>query len=265
MVCFEQPKEFSAHQLELADAIANHVAAAMARFGALAELEATVRFNEMFTAILGHDLRNPLGAIMAAAQLGLKRGGEDHVLRPLERIMNSGGRMARMIDQLLDFTRVRVGQGIPLRPQPVDLVPVLRQVLDELDVVSPEPRLSLHVRGDAHGTWDGDRLAQVFSNLIGNALEHGANGSLVTVRVDGTAGDRVSIAIHNLGAVPHERLLDLFDPMTGAAARRSQSQGLGLGLYITREIARAHGGSIDVESSEAAGTCFTVWLPRERR
>jgi PAS domain S-box-containing protein len=266
MVYYDRPRTLPPHQLELATAIANHVAAATARFSALKELEQTVRFNEMFTAILGHDLRNPLGAIMASAQLAQKRGGEDKVARPLERILSSGARMARMIDQLLDFTRVRVGQGIPLSPLPLHLMPLLKQVIGELEMTGAAGRLTVTADGDPRGTWDGDRLGQVFSNLVTNALEHGTKGGAVAVHVDGTAAAGVRVTVHNSGAVPPEKLPGMFDPMTtNQEPRRERSQGLGLGLFITQEITRAHGGSIAVESSVAAGTTFTVFLPRESR
>jgi PAS domain S-box-containing protein len=262
MVYYDRPRVLLPQHLDVAGAIANHVAAATARFSAMKELEQTVRFNEMFTAILGHDLRNPLGAIMAAGQLVKKRTAEEKIVRPLDRILNSGSRMERMIDQLLDFTRVRVGHGIPLRPQQMDLVPLLKHVLDELDLANQHPRLRLEVTGDAKGTWDPDRLSQVFSNLVGNALEHGDIRRGVHVLVDGTAPETVRVRVHNMGAVPPEMIPSMFDPMSGEGPRRARSQGLGLGLYITQELARAHGGSIGVESSEAAGTTFTVLLPR---
>jgi PAS domain S-box-containing protein len=262
MVYYDRPRVLLPQHLDVAGAIANHVAAAAARFSAMRELEQTVRFNEMFTAILGHDLRNPLGAIMAAGQLVKKRTAEEKIVRPLDRILNSGARMERMIDQLLDFTRVRVGHGIPLRPQAMDLVPVLKHVLDELDLANQHPRLRLEVSGDTKGRWDPDRLGQVFSNLVGNALEHGDVQRGVHVLVDGTAPDTVRVRVHNMGAVAPEMIPSMFDPMSGGGPRRARSQGLGLGLFITQELARAHGGSIGVESSEAAGTTFTVLLPR---
>src|SRR5690606_16704634 len=130
MVYYDAPRALDTHEINMAKAIANHVAAAIVRFSGFAELQRTVRFNEMFAAILGHDLRNPLGAIMASAQVALRRGTDERQTKPLERILKSGERMARMIDQLLDFTRVRVGAGLPLESTPLDLVVLLRQVMD---------------------------------------------------------------------------------------------------------------------------------------
>jgi PAS domain S-box-containing protein len=262
MVYYDAPRPIAAHELEMARAIANHVAAAFARFAAIEQLERTVRFNEMFTGMLGHDLRNPLGAIVNGAQLVLLREESPRVTKPLGRILNAGERMSRMIDQLLDFTRIRVGTGIPLHRTAIDLRGVLRQVQDEMDSSSPQWILRVHGDGDTTGVWDGDRLLQVFSNLLGNALHHGVCDHGCTVTVDGTAHDVVRVKVHNAGAIPPELLPELFDPMTGSGRRREGSRGLGLGLFITRQILQAHGGSIDVCSSDEHGTTFTLILPR---
>jgi PAS domain S-box-containing protein len=262
MVYYDRPHLLAAPDLDVAMAIANHVGAAISRFSAVGELERTVRFNEMFTAILGHDLRNPLGAIMTAAHLALKRGESERLVVPLARIVNSGERMARMIDQLLDFTRLRVGTGIPLQPRPTDLLPLLRQVIDEFDA-NPAGPLKLEHRGDTAGVWDEDRLAQVLSNLIGNAVQHGQANGGVRVRVDGDADDRVRVEVHNAGAIPSEVVPRLFEPMTGGQRPRDRSRGLGLGLFIAQQIVDAHGGAIAVETSPEAGTTFTLSLPRQ--
>ncbi len=262
MVYYDEPRTLAEHELEMAAAIANHVAAAAVRFDAVADLRRAVRFNEMFTGMLGHDLRNPLGAIMTAAQVAIKRNDDERTLKPLSRIISSGQRMARMIDQLLDFTRVRVGQGIPVEPRRVDLVPLLRQVLDELEGVVPGCSVQLHHEGNSVGHWDVDRLSQVFSNLVANAIQHGDPEVGVRVRVCGTIDEMVSVEVHNKGVIPPEKMSDLFEPMTGSNHYRHRSRGLGLGLYITHQIVRAHGGTIDVRSDERTGTTFTALLPR---
>jgi signal transduction histidine kinase len=262
MVYYDRPRALSAQDLDVAMAIANHVGAALSRFSAVTELERTVRFNEMFTAILGHDLRNPLGAIMTAAHLALKRGDGERLAVPLARIVNSGERMARMIDQLLDFTRLRVGAGIPLRPRLIDLLPLVRQVMDELEDGGPDRKLELDQRGDTTGMWDEDRLGQVLSNLIGNAVQHGDAAAGIRVHVDGTAPDAVRIDVHNAGVIPTEVLPHLFEPLTGGERPRDRSRGLGLGLFIAHQIVSAHGGAVTVASSPEAGTTFTLSLPR---
>jgi len=262
MVYYDAPRDIVSQELEMAGAIANHVAAAFARFAAIEQLERAVRFNEMFTGMLGHDLRNPLGAVINSAQLVLLREESPRVAKPLGRILSAGTRMSRMIDQLLDFTRIRVGTGIPLLRVSIDLRVVLREVLDEMNSASPQWVLRVHDEGDTTGAWDGDRLSQVFSNLLGNALQHGVPDDGCTVTIDGTAPDVVRVQVHNGGSIPHELLPRLFDPMTGSERRREGSRGLGLGLFISRQILHAHGGGIDVESSDEHGTTFTVVLPR---
>jgi PAS domain S-box-containing protein len=262
MLYDDHPRTLAHAELDLARAIADHVAIALARFTAIDELRETVRFNELFTGVLGHDLRNPLGAIMTAAQLALSRGTSDKVAKPLSRILSSSARMGRMIEQLLDFTRVRMGGGLPMTPSPMDLSSVVRQAIDELEDANPEWTLTFEHTGGTVGTWDADRLAQVFSNLVANAVQHGDPAGGVRVRVDGSFADRVRIDVHNLGAIPASELPNLFEPLTGGRRSRAGSRGLGLGLYITREIVRSHGGTIAVTSSEADGTRFVVDLPR---
>ena len=262
MVYYDRPRALSPTELDLARAIANHVAAAVARFQAVAELQQTVHFNETFTAILGHDLRNPLAAIVTSARLAMDRDSSEKLHKPLARILSSGNRMSRMIDQLLDFTRVRLGGGIAVDPVDVDLAAVVRQVMDELDEANPEWSLRLACHGDTSGRWDPDRLSQVFSNLVANAVRHGRPEHGVGVTLDGRGARAVRVTVHNMGAIPAERLPKLFEPLAGSGRAPDNSQGLGLGLFITRELVCAHGGSIEVCSDDDAGTTFTVTLPR---
>lgn len=261
MLYFDEPHELSPQELDVATAIANHVAAAVARLEAVAELRHSVRVNEMFTGMLGHDLRNPLGAIMTAAQLATKRAHDDRLHRPLGRIVNSGRRMARMIDQLLDFTRVRVGGGLPLSTEPFDVVPAIRQVIEETSKAAGRS-IALESVGDAVGDWDRDRIGQVFSTLVGNAVQHGTPDTAARVRVDGTDPYMVRVEVTNGGVIPRDLVAKVFEPMTGGDGRREKSQGLGLGLFITKQIVRAHGGDVGVQSSDAGETAFYVVLPR---
>jgi signal transduction histidine kinase len=260
MLYQDAPRALTSAELDLARAIADHVAAAVARFTALDELRANLHFHEMFVGILGHDLRNPLNAIVTSAQLALMRSSNEKLTKPLSRILTSSGRMSRMIDQVLDFTRMRVGGGIPIEPRPMDVVPVLRQILDELEDAHPDRALRLAATGNTTGSWDADRLAQVFSNLVANALQHGDIAGPVHVRVDGTAPDEVRVAIHNLGVIPPAYRSGLFEPMSGRD--RGGARGLGLGLYITREVVQSHGGNITVLTDPVDGTTFAVTLPR---
>jgi PAS domain S-box-containing protein len=262
MIYYDQPHEFGPQEVELASAIADHVASAASRFAGAAELLQTVRFNEMFTGILAHDLRNPLGAIIMAGRLANAWNESDRLSRPLARILTSGERMTRMIDQLLDFTRVRLQGGIPIDPEVSDLAVIVRQAMDELEGAHPRWSLRLGVSGDTRGSWDSDRLSQVFSNLLANAIQHGREAWGVDVIVDADASDDIVVNVHNSGAIPEELLPRLFEPLVGSGRSLEHSSGLGLGLYITREIVRAHGGSIEVLSDEASGTTFVVTLPR---
>jgi signal transduction histidine kinase len=262
MVYYDQPRQLSAAEIDLAQAIADHVAAAVARFQVVAELEESVRFNEMFTGILGHDLRNPLGAIVTAAQLAMVKNPSEKLHKPLSRILTSSARMARMIDQLLDFTHVRLGGGMPLATQRLDLVPIVRHVVDELDDAHPEWTLSLDFHGDTTGSWDGDRLAQVFSNLIANALQHGDVAGGVHVRLDGSRRHSLRAEVENAGTIPEDLRPLMFEPLAGGRSRRAGARGLGLGLFISREVVRAHGGTIDVQCVDGTRTLFVLDLPR---
>jgi PAS domain S-box-containing protein len=262
MVYYDRPRELGPADLALARTIASHVSAAVARFATVAELQETIRVNDVFTGVLGHDLRNPLSAILTAAQLALTRDESETLAKPLSKIVTSAHRMARMIEQLLDFTRIRMRGGLPLDPGPTDLVAVLRQVIDELDGAGTEAAFDLRQRGDAAGVWDDDRMCQAFSNLVGNAVQHGRRGGPVTVSVDGTNPASVQVDIHNDGQVPADLLAQIFEHIPLDRMRHSR-QGLGLGLIIARQIVLAHGGRIAVRSDDGAGTTFTVILPRE--
>ncbi len=263
MVYYDRTHEFSSHELEMAGAIANHVASVSARFAAVAKLEETVRHSELFAGALAHDLRNPLNAMMTAAQIVLMRqeGDGDRGARPLRRILTSGQRMSRMIDQLLDFTRARSGGGLNAEPHDLNLSALCAQAIGELELAFPEWKIESEVLGDPRGTWDPDRLLQVVSNLIGNAGQHGA-GATIRVTVDGRRSEEVTLEVHNKGAIPEALVPRLFDPFRGTMHRRDQSRGLGLGLFIVKQIVRAHRGSVSVSSSEETGTTFTVRLPR---
>jgi signal transduction histidine kinase len=226
------------------------------------ELSRTVRFSEMFVGVLGHDLRNPLSAISTAASHLLRRVGDEKIARTVGRIVSSSDRMARMIDQLLDFTRVRLGRGLPLDLQSTDLGEVCRVALDELDDQRAGRRVNLTVDGDPVGHWDVDRLGQLVSNLLGNALRHGTPGEPIDVHVDGTAAE-VRLEVANHGAVRPEILPVIFEPFRTTPDRKeAHSSGLGLGLFIARQIALAHGGSIEMKSTEGEGTRFTAIVPR---
>jgi K+-sensing histidine kinase KdpD len=266
MVYYDEPHAFTANDVEISRAIANHLASMIARFRALAELERTVRDNELFAGVLAHDLRNPLSAIVTAAQILLMRneGAAERPTTPLSRIMSSAQRMTNMITQLLDFTRARVGGGIEIGPRNTSLLDVATQAVAELELAFPNRKASVAAHGDPHGVWDPDRLLQVISNVVANAFQHGTPACAVDVTIDARSADAVSLAVHNDGAIPPALLPQLFEPFRGSERRYGGSHGLGLGLYIVREIVRAHHGTVEVTSSEEAGTTFVVRLPRQR-
>jgi PAS domain S-box-containing protein len=225
------------------------------------ELRMQREFQERFLAILGHDLRNPIGAIEMAAGLLQQRGSSDPVMvRVVARIASSTRRMTRMVEQILDLTRTRTG-GLPIQPAPMDLALALHGIVDELRTLHPAARIELRCAPLA-GIWDRDRLEQVFSNLIGNAVLHGAPQT--AVEVDARASDGwVDLEVRNQGApIPAGLLAKLFNPFRRGAkdSRMPGTSGLGLGLFISREIVRAHGGEINVRSDED-GTVFHVRLP----
>ncbi|HKU36549.1 MAG TPA: PAS domain S-box protein, partial [Polyangiales bacterium] len=231
----------------------------------LAEMQRAIRFSDMFVGILGHDLRNPLSAITTAAYLLETRAESDKIAKPVRRIAASADRMERMISQLLDFTRVRLGRGIPLTYAEVDLAEMARAAVDELDSVHTR-EIRLEREGNTVGVWDADRLAQLLSNLIANACQHGSAAAPVVVRVDGRNASQVELHVMNGGAIPADVLPVIFEPLRQSGDRpvkREGSSGLGLGLYITQQIALAHGGTIEVESNAHSGTRFSVRLRRD--
>lgn len=228
------------------------------------EVSRVVQLGDMFVSILGHDLRTPLSAIRMGAELILKTAHDARCLRPAGRILSSTDRMTRMIEQLLDFAQVRQGRGIRLQPAPCDLDAIARQVLQELGDANPQAEIEASNCGRMDGQWDPDRLGQVVSNLVGNAVQHGTLGSPIKVELDGTLPDFVRFSVANGGQIPVEALPTLFDPFKRANAIHATHRGLGLGLYIAREIVRAHGGDLAVRTEES-GTIFETTLPRKAR
>jgi signal transduction histidine kinase len=265
MVYHAEPHDYSPNELALALSIANHLASVTARFAAISKLEETIRYNDLFAGVLAHDLRNPLGAMMTTSQLLLMRqeGKGDRDAKPLNRILTSGQRMTRMIDQLLDLTRARVGGGIQIERCDANLADLCTQAIEELELAHPGLKVTREVIGDQNGAWDADRLLQIISNLVSNAGQHGHPESPIVVKLDGRRAESVTLQVHNQGAIPDSVLPSIFDPFRGTRHRRDHSRGLGLGLFIVKEIVRAHGGVVHVSSSQQEGaTCFTIELPR---
>src|SRR5262249_16618789 len=175
--------------------------------------------------------------------------------------LNSADRMQRMISQLLDFARARADGGIELERRPIDLPEIARDVIEEVRLARPDWKIELVVDGAVRGDYDGNRRSQVFSNLIGTAVEDGWPDPALAVRIDGRDRDAIRVEVKNRGTIPPEVLPILFSPFRGSQQKALRSQGLGLGLFITDHIVQAHGGSIAAESADGS-TAFRFHLPR---
>ncbi|MCP3104759.1 PAS domain S-box protein [Myxococcus sp. K15C18031901] len=224
------------------------------------------RFGERLIAIVSHDLRNPLNAIhLSTTQLLHSEAMPERERRLATRIARSSARMTRMISELLDFTRGRLGGGIPIQRVAGDLRGVVRQAVEELEAAWPERTLRLNVaQGRYEGQWDSDRLLQVVSNLGGNALQYSPSDAPITLTLS-DEGEAVRLEVHNAGEpISGDALPHLFDPFRRGSNTTHQGSGggLGLGLYIVEQVVKGHGGHIDVRSTAEAGTAFRVTLPR---
>jgi signal transduction histidine kinase len=229
------------------------------------ELARAVQMGDMFVSILGHDLRTPLGAIKMSAETIVRASQDARALRPAGRILTSADRIARMIEQLLDFARARQHGGMALELEPANLDAIARQIVQELEDSHPSTTIELVESGGLSGTWDPDRLARVVSNLVGNAVKHGTQGKSITVELDGTDPAVVRLRVSNAGAISADCIPTLFEPFKRTAPARTGERGLGLGLFIAREIVQAHGGDIAVRTHGGETTVFEVTLPREAR
>ena len=224
------------------------------------------RSKEMFIAILGHDLRTPLGAVTMASQFMLDTGElrEPH-LTLTSRIARSSKRMNQMVGDLLDFTRSRFGAGMPIVRRHMDLAKEASHAIEEMEAAHPDSVLQLETFGDLRGDWDCSRISQVMANLLGNAVQHGSPKSAITMSVRGDA-QQVVVRVHNRGAaIPGSERAGLFSPFKRLRAgdvAPTNGTSLGLGLFIAEQIVIAHSGTIGVTSSDAEGTTFTVCLPR---
>ncbi|MGE8152373.1 sensor histidine kinase [Pseudomonas vancouverensis] len=223
------------------------------------------RSRDIFLAILGHDLRAPLQAVSMSIEMLLRKTTlEGDALTCATHIQRGARHMAVMVSDLLELVRSRLGKNLPIEPAPMDLAEAAHAAIAEACAGNPECDPSLNIEGDTHGTWDAGRLAQLLQNLIGNALQHGANKRDVTVTLTGAA-DTVCISVHNYGPpIPADAIITLFDPLVRSADEElgQPSTSLGLGLFIVKEVVDAHRGTIEVASSDTEGTLFTVVLPR---
>jgi two-component system sensor histidine kinase/response regulator len=228
----------------------------------LAELEESLRLNELFTAVLGHDLRSPLASVLANAEILKRLAPTGQIASVASRIGASGERMSRMISQILDLARVRAA-GFRLAPSRGDLYQVCLAVQEELEPTGAAQRLLIDRTGETIAHFDPDRIAQMLTNLVGNALQHGAADHPVRLRLDGSQPDFIGISVHNRGSIAPQFLPALFRQSGGMSAPDPNTgQGLGLGLHIVRHIIDLHGGTVAAENEPPDGVVFRVVLPR---
>lgn len=225
----------------------------------LQELETSIGMIELFMAALGHDLRSPLSVVNMGADSLLRLPGVPEGAKSIVRRMkNSARRMDRLVTDLTDTARTKRGQALSVQPAPCDLQEIVARVVQELEPQGG--RFCLEVVGRACGIWDPVRLAQVATNLLSNAREHGT-GPEVRVRIE-ARGTRIRLTVHNSGHIPEEQHATLFEPFR-TTRRPGDRGGFGLGLYIVHQIVRAHEGDLRVDSHPERGTTFSVELPVE--
>jgi signal transduction histidine kinase len=221
-----------------------------------------VALQDQVLAVVGHDLRTPLSAVTMAVGLARRLARDERASAALDRIARSARRMNDIIRDLLDAARARQGIGMAVSRVEASAEEVCAQAVSELSQIHPERRIRFSARGDLRLSADPSRLLQAVSNLVGNALQHGAEDSDVSVEAAGDA-DAVVIRVTNRGApIPDALMPRIFEPFRRGGDGAAAEGSLGLGLFIVREIARAHGGSVSVSSDDAAGTTFELRVPR---
>ena len=220
-------------------------------------------FEQQLIGIVSHDLRNPVSAMVMGATLARQMAPPDSPLATIAgRIASSGERARRLIHDLLDFTQVRLGSGIPVDRRPADMHAICTQVIEELSLNHADRNIAHEAKGDGTGTWDSDRVSQMIANLARNALSYSPPGTTVTIRSEGR-NDSVRVEVHNDGApIPAELMPNLFQPFKRGVRKYDAERSIGLGLFIVREIVNAHNGTATVQSSAVEGTVFRVDLPR---
>jgi len=239
-----------------AEVIDEHVTVAVSYYK-----ERESQYRDQFLGILGHDLRVPINAILLGTTSLVAQGLSEQQLHRVTRILRSTRRLAGMVNDILDFARGRLGSPMPITIAAANLGIVVREVVDEVQSANPGCRIGVAADGDLNGDWDTDRLKQMVSNLLINAIQHGSGEHVtITTKSDDTF---VLLEVHNTGpAISEELLATMFDPLVRGSNLNQGKMGLGLGLFIVNAIVSAHKGIIAVTSSEHAGTTVVVRLPR---
>jgi signal transduction histidine kinase len=216
----------------------------------------------LFMGVVSHDLRSPLNAVKATAAYLASLNAGDPISSAASRLIRSGVRMEALLNDLVEYNRVNLGLGIHITPGPCDLAAAFAEEMELLKSAHEEHRVDFEVRGDCAGSWDPMRLRQLLANLVQNAVQHGAADDPVHVRMTGADG-HVLIEVGNAGrTLSDAEMQDIFEPLQrgGAAGSDDHHRHLGLGLFVVREIARAHGGDVRVRS-DGNGTVFSVRIP----
>ncbi|MFT3693792.1 MAG: PAS domain-containing sensor histidine kinase [Kofleriaceae bacterium] len=226
------------------------------------EIKARSEYEQRLIGIVSHDLRNPLNAIVLAAEVLSSKTLDPSAEKLVTRLQRSAERAMRLIADLLDFAKARIGSTIPINRRPANLSEIVEQVVDEFQSVAPSRLIRVGHSGGESGNWDADRIAQVISNLVGNAIQYSSANApiLVNSHLD---GDDAVLSICNDGPpISESDREQLFEPFKRGSNTPSSRHNMGLGLFIAREVVTAHGGSISVSSDPGAGNCFTIRLPR---
>ncbi|MCG2594430.1 PAS domain-containing sensor histidine kinase [Ramlibacter sp. XY19] len=225
------------------------------------QLELARDFEKWILAIVGHDIRDPLNTIqLAAHMLGRVPDATPAVRKQAENVTRAVSRIRHIVGDLLDLSREREGQGISVHPAPTDMRKVCQHIIEEVRGIATDRLVTFECQVDGEGAWDEQRILQAISNLASNAVQHGTPGSPVNLRLTGDA-ERVSVEVRNEGAIALEVLPQLFEPFRSGRHHGGRGQGLGLGLFIAKAIAQAHGGDLEVDSAQGA-TIFRLVLPR---
>jgi PAS domain S-box-containing protein len=226
------------------------------------QLELARDFEKWILAIVSHDIRDPLNAIQLAAHVLSRTARQDAATnKQVQVVTRAVSRIQHIVGDLLDLSREREGAGIAVAPVPTDLKAVCQHIIDEVRTIATNRQVTFDCDADGQGAWDEHRIVQAISNLTSNAVQHGAPGSPVRLRLTGDER-RVAVEVHNEGSIPVEVLPRLFEPFRSGRNHGGRGDGLGLGLFIAKAIAEAHGGALEVDSSLAAGTTFRMVLPR---
>lgn len=242
------------------EAMDEALAASMLRFA-----EEAAHMRNVFLGVLSHELRTPLSTIVASAH-SLSKAAREHKALPeaAERVLRGGKRIESLLDDLLDYVRSGLGEGLRVTPAPVDIGTVCTRIVAELQTLHATRLIELHTVGDLACHCDEQRIAQAVSNLVNNAHKYGTPGLPVRVSASGEAPGEIVIEVQNAGpTIPKHARDTMFDPLVRGAGVEMGGFNLGLGLYIVRQIAVAHGGHASVRSEPDLGTVFTIRWPRD--